>query len=189
MTATRAMQTDAAETGTIATNWHFPPVRTKRGRQGGRGGGRRAARGPRTRGQARSFQCLQASFERDHRAAYERANVTAIHHAGKQHSCESNPENADTEETSAAGVMHLEPCALGWDGRGPCPRGQARRAALALAPGSRESRGNTKTNKAWEESGLRDGTGGAQDAHRSSRDRGGQGNLFSHLTMQGPRDR
>ena len=72
--------------------------------------------------------------------------MTATPHASKQHSCKSNPENADTEKTKAAGVIHLEPCALGWDGIAFRPRGQARRAPLALAPGGGEITRETETD-------------------------------------------
>ena len=83
-----------------------------------------------------------------------------------QYTSKANQSATGVKNGMTAGVIRLPLHALRPDGRGPPPKGEARRAALALAPGSRESKGNTKTNKAWEESGRRDGTGGAQDAHR-----------------------
>ena len=72
----------------------------------------------------------------------------------------------DAQSVGTAGARRLQLRALHPDGRDPPPRGQARRATLALAPGGRESRIYTTTNKRWEGSGQVESTGGAQDAYR-----------------------
>ena len=91
--------------------------------------------GPRTRGQARSFQSLQASFELDHRAVSMCTKMTVTRHRSWPHAREMKHGETNANQRGAAEATRLEPHALRQGGGEPRPRGQARRATLALAAG------------------------------------------------------
>ena len=78
--------------------------------------------------------------------------MTVARHRSWQHVRETKHGETNAKQRGAAEATRLEPHALRQGGGEPRPRGQARRATLALAPGGAESRGDTKENKKRDES-------------------------------------
>ena len=129
----------------MAFTWLNPPVRTIQGGQGREGRGRRAARGPRTRGQARSCQSVQASFTCDYRATFKPASGTAACETNEQSREKRKDKQTNKKEAGTVGGVGLMWQASGQGERDSRPQGQARRAALAPVPREKEAHREAET--------------------------------------------